>query len=146
MSSIQVTYLSSGNEVRVERSFTASPFRFQREKPTEAIFRKGIAGATGKERDVLHDLYRWLVLSNFAKLNGKGGKSAKPELDQLYPDKGCLPHFAVVSGRYNTTGAILHNLDSHPSQEGGYALLPGFLLGLMKVGLDAPRCDVSSSD
>jgi hypothetical protein len=141
VSKIDVAYVSPSGTETISREISGTSYRFENSPSKETLLRTTIAKATGREKDVLQDLYRWLVLSNFAKLEGKGGKTARDKLDELYPAKGTLPEFKIVSGRFNATGAIIYNIETHRTANDGYDLLSSFLLGLLKAGFDAPRCE-----
>jgi serine/threonine protein kinase len=105
----------------------------------EKTWQSTIRASTGKQKQVLIDLYRQLVLGNFASVEGKRGNAAAPILDHLYPDQNTLPRFVRLA-KSNTTGMIVYNLMRHnPEKEEGYRLLGGILVSLVDTGfLDMP--------
>jgi hypothetical protein len=141
MATISVTYVNGPNVEIVQETIAGMLTKFDRIRSLELTLRSAIETANGPTRTVLQDLYRWLVISNFATLNKQKGKTARSELEELYPDGGSLPNFIVVSKHFNTAGAIFHNIKSHPNGEDGYGLLPSILLGLLQAGLPKAVCE-----
>ncbi len=91
----------------------------------EGQLREAIAQleGSGLRHQVAVDLYRNLVLGNFARFDGVAGKAARQRLDEAYPDQGALPGFAI-QGRPNASGMILNNLREHEQgDDAGYAVL-----------------------
>lgn len=141
MTTIKVTYKSATGEASVEETLTGTPYRFARIRSNESAFRFAIDAAEGQTAAVPQDLYRWLVISNFARRNEKGGSAAQTQLDELYPDRNTLPNFKNVSARFNTAGVIYHNIKNRDLSEGGYGLLPSFLSGLLQAVMAPPVCE-----
>jgi hypothetical protein len=138
---IPVTYILGGQEIAEAESFTVDairPIAFR--GSNEATLRQALADAPTAMQPVITDLYRELVLANFAKFDGKGGAGAEPELSAAFPDRGTLPGFVRKSGRFNATGMILHNARVHLDAGKGYDVLPAVLSALVEGGLPQPRC------
>ena len=85
------------------------------EKP-EMILRNTITTLTGDVKKAVIDLYRYLVIANFSRLEGAGGKTALLRLDLLYPPQRYLPEFDIISGSFNTPGVIAYLLLKHSEQ------------------------------
>jgi len=109
----------------------------------EATLRAAIASAPAGYRSTLVDLYRELVLANFAAYEGKKGSTAEPELSVAYPSAGTLPGFTRKSGRFNAAGMILYNAQTHLHTARGFELLGPLLAALIKGGLTQPRCTLN---
>src|SRR5687767_13724834 len=74
MTKIDVTYVSlNGTSIRSEE-ISGHVYSFKSMPPIEEPMRDAIASASDQTAAALQDLYRGLVLSNFARLNGRGGK------------------------------------------------------------------------
>ncbi len=80
----------------------------------EETFRRAIDRSDGRERQVLIDAYRLLVLANFAACEGESGQSAKALLDQHFPYQGTVDA-APLSGRVNLPGMLLYHVLEHPN-------------------------------
>lgn len=80
----------------------------------------------------MSDLYRQLVLGNYAPMDGQAGEPTLGALNRLYPDQGTLPGFELKSGAYNAAGLIVYNLLQHPEQDAiGYRILATVLKRLL---------------
>lgn len=141
MTRIKVTYESSTGSRSTNEEFAESLYPFRKLGSTEKILRNAIEHGKGTDKNILQDLYRWLVISNFARLNGKGGKAAMQELNTLYPPCNTLPDFEILSGKFNTCGAILQNYRSHSRNEPGYNRLMSIVLGLVAAGVAPPKIE-----
>jgi hypothetical protein len=138
---IPVTYVVGGSEVDSTESFAVPQIpAIASGRTNEATFRQAIDTAPLERRQTISDLYRELVLANFATFDGKGGASADPELSRAFPDAGTLPDFVRKSGRFNAAGMILHNAQIHAHDDNGYAVLPAILSALVEGGWPQPRC------
>ena len=115
---------------------------------TENVIRRTIATLTGIEQQVMSDLYRHLVLSNFTVLDGKGGRSAASDLDKKYPDHQTLPERKQKSGRVNTSGVIVSILleGGEAHKKDAFSILGGILISLLRAGvLETPVLDAIAS-
>jgi hypothetical protein len=138
--SFTVTYVQGPEAIeRVESFPIGERFAFRVGASREAALRAAIESETGERRDVLQDLYRELVLSNFTRFQNAGGVTAEPLLNATYPATGSLLNFERVSETFNMAGAILHNAKKGVGP--GYRHLPGILDGLLKARIIQPaRC------
>jgi hypothetical protein len=139
------TYSSHAGPERFVIRLPAQVARLEIERAAsrEATLRQTIKHASGLPRQVLSDVYRQLVLGNFARLEGKAGHAALATLDKRYPDQATLPDFQVKSGVYNGAGTILFNLLQQPEPEAtGYRILAGILKRLVDAAvLDEPHLE-----
>jgi hypothetical protein len=141
MITIPVTYVLGQSSAVEMESFEATPLpMIALRDSNEATLRGALSAVPPEARQVVSDLYRELVLANFAKCSGKGGASAEPELSRVFPDGGTLPGFVRKSGRFNASGMILHNARIYRSTGKGYAILPAVLSALIEGGFPQPRC------
>jgi hypothetical protein len=148
---IQVIYKRAGEQWNstIILDISAPPLAKGQGNKTEQIIRSSIESLTGTHRDVLSDLYRHLVLSNYTPLDGKRGKSAAVGLDEKYPSHGTLPKLKQKSGGFNTLGAIVSILlerETHGERyRDAFSIVGGILFSLLKAGVKPPELDALTS-
>src|SRR5687768_10159209 len=142
---ISVAYAGDGEHpdiVQKESLSVDKRISLQRHESLEATLRSAIDHGPASHRDLLQDLFRELVLSNFTQFDGKRGSAAADALNRTYPSRGTLPGFIRQSGKVNAAGTILHNIRMQPIDGTGYVGLPAILAALLHNGaLSAPRCE-----
>jgi hypothetical protein len=114
---IKIIYAKSENlkdkAIRIITLPLPEPMKMGYGEKSETILRNTILRLAGDEKKAMIDLYRYLVLSNYSRLNGKGGHTAKAELEHLYPPQSYLPDFRNYSNLFNTSGVIALLLLTH---------------------------------
>ena len=97
----------------------------------ERTYRASISNLQGPAKEVMNDLYRHLVISNYTFCDGESGYYANRLLDVLYPSQGALRDFEYVTYSFNTSGEIYHNLRIHRTTQ-DYLLLGSILDALLR--------------
>lgn len=136
----QITWAdkAAGKKVKDIRTLHISdpPFSLAKGTKPETVFRNSIEIWTGFHKDVMSDLYRHLVLSNSTRLDGKGGATARSNLDAKYPDRQTLPKLKRETGNVNTLGAIISILLEPREMHGeayadAFSIVGGILASLL---------------
>ncbi len=115
--------------------------KFQQKESREAYFRKQIENMD-YGRDVMIQLYRYLVLGNFIKFDQKKGKSAQKILDAEYPNQLILLDFQIKSGFYNGLGMVIHNLQNKKDLSNDYLFLGNIIVALVNAGFQTPQIEI----
>jgi hypothetical protein len=133
----------------IETIEISEPVPLAKGNETEEVLRASMGALTGIHQQVMSDLYRHLVITNFTGLTVSGinkskrGGSASADLDRIYPDHHTLPKLKGKSHGFNTSGAIISILlEPQETYADAFGIVGGILYSLLeKRILDKPKLD-----